>query len=268
MSIFKTKRHLTTDLNLSRRSTTTVTSSTNTTLTAILSNFGSTISGSNLSISNNNGSTKNNSNTTTAGSYKNEPVEMMDIGQYRRSILQSYTVRFIGSTPLRRRQTYPMLDWLITDLLYQSKCIGLDLSVCITNCLMKENNEERMEQFKNLKQQLTEEQEENKNGLLVQLNIVSLNETDCSDSKHAFQVYNPSDGQHLLRHNFDRIFFFGKYYRQPSLFYYIHKSSDDVINSVPTVYLFQANNYIQVCYLNYFFQINPIVCFKFFCFHS
>lgn len=177
---------------------------------------------------------------------KAQIIEMTDMAEYRRSVIASYNVRFIGSIALRRRQTYPMLNWILTDLLYQSKCVGMDLSACITNCLMKENDNERAEGFRRLKQQLNQDGNQINNGLLVRMDMIVA--TTSEGNSYMFQMCNPVDGQCLLRHKFSRIFLLGKYYRQPSLFYYVHKSDEDVVNAVPSIYLFQAANQVQVIY--------------------
>lgn len=155
--------------------------------------------------------------------------------------LGKYPVRYIGSTALRRRHTLPMLNWIVTDLLYQSKCDGEELHVKIRNCLRSASDQE---DFDRLRTQLT--MATHHHGLKVNLHIVEL--VDGARGGHttiAFQVSNRADGQLLLRHNFGRVFLFGMFSRESSLFYYIHKDQEDSA-AVPTMFVFQATDELQV----------------------
>lgn len=173
---------------------------------------------------------------------RSESKEMID---NQNSVLSSYSIRFIGSTTLRKPQTYPMLNWILTDLIYQSKCIGVDLAVSISNCLKQNTQIEREEKFQVLKQQLGNECErEEADGLSVRFEIVTKNQ--CSNQTCFFRVHNEIDGRNLLEHGFSRIFLLNKYNRQPCYFFYVHKPEEDVINALPTIYLYKANNPIQV----------------------
>ncbi len=176
----------------------------------------------------------------------------------------SYPIKYIGSTPLRRRHTLPMLNWIVTDLLYQSKCDGDELHVKIRNCVREEDSKAA---FEAMRTQLSKDARHH--GLSVRLEMCQLVTTTNSNSSStsatttqppstpsssasseppaiAFQVSNAADGQLLLSHHCRRIFLFGKFTRESSLFYYLHKSQEDVQTAVPTLYVFQAKDETQL----------------------
>lgn len=177
-------------------------------------------------------------------SHQSQPnKQTLPIGKILEQVHCKFLVQYIGSTALRRRHTLPMLNWIVTDLLYQSKCDGEELHVKIRNCLQSSSD---VEDFKRLRSQLT--MGTHHHGLKVNLEMIELTDTSKQNEQNkkiAFQVTNNADGQLLLRHNFSRIFLFGMFSRDSSLFYYLHKDQEDS-SAVPTLFVFQANDELQV----------------------
>ena len=178
-----------------------------------------------------------------------------------------YAIKYIGSTGLRRRHTLPMLNWIVTDLLYQSKCDGDELHIKIRNCIKEEHGDS----FERLRTQLT--QETHHHGLNVQFDMCQLDKPDKPIQKSglaisgnngvdiAFQVTNAADGQMLLSHQFRRVFLFGKFTRE-SLLFYLHKEKVDA-EAVPTLYVFQAKDETQVCVFNVTQTFEYLICIYF-----
>jgi len=150
-----------------------------------------------------------------------------------------------------------MLNWIVTDLLYQSKCDGDELHVRIRNCIREEHGDT----FERLRAQVTSDTQQH--GLDVHFDMCQLpavpqprsvffassgNNSNSNNNgvEIAFQVTNAADGQQLLNHQFRRVFLFGKFSRESSLFYYLHKDKAEESVAVPTLYVFQARDESQV----------------------
>ncbi|KAJ6215734.1 hypothetical protein RDWZM_010234 [Blomia tropicalis] len=157
--------------------------------------------------------------------------------------LGRYSVKYIGSTTVRRRHTLPMLNWIITDLIYQCKCDGDALHIQIRQCFKGEDGHLG---FDELRKRL--ESDMNNHGLPVQFDMCLMEKKNVQSSiqqsnEIAFQISNWNDGQMLLCHQFRRVFLFGKFSRESLLFYYLHKDeSNDATRTAPTLFLFQAND--------------------------
>lgn len=127
-----------------------------------------------------------------------------------------------------------MLNWIVTELLYQSKCDGQYLHVKIRDCLRS------ADKFLGLRSQMISSL--GSTGLAIHFELVT---TPGHTGSAHIRIENQGDGQSLLEHSFKNVFIFGRYRRVPNVFYYLHKNQQDK-QSRPTLYLFQVNNETQV----------------------
>ena len=206
----------------------------------------------NQTLSNSGFKNSRNSSTSSLDSFASANQLQQNSQQhflFETKCFDSYEIKYVGSTPLGRRHTLPMLNWIVTDLLCQSKCDGEELHLAIRSCVQKNS-------FENLREKLSDNSSDH--GLNVILNMCRK-----SSKEIQLQILNRADEQTLLCHGLRQIFLFGKHSREKNVFFYVHKENfaNDHDRSRPMLFVFQAKNDAQLSEICHkYTELRPLLC--------